>query len=146
MKVGLCLNNLGSSQLAAEAIAWADKACASGHSATLFYECVEKPCLPLSFMVTNLADAWGFGGVLIATDLSTAAKVAGFPSAEKKIFHVWDLEWVRRPGQYRELQSVYGDPRLLLTARSAEHAALISEAWNRPVAVAGRIELVAGAA
>jgi hypothetical protein len=86
----------------------------------------------------QMAEAWGFDGVLLATTLSTAEKILRCPSAKKRFFYVWDLEWLRPSRkEYRAFQAIYGDPRMELIARCPDHAAAIEAAWNRrPVVVA----------
>ena len=135
MKLGILLNNLGPSQLAFNAICEANKYAASGkHAAFLFYERQALPCLKLGVASMQIAEAWNFDGVTIATDLSTAIKLAKFPSPKEKFFYVWDLEWMRNGVQpYEVYASIYRNPSYKLLARSQSHKQVIESCWNRSV-------------
>ena len=100
----------------------------------LFYENKHKNCLPTNFSVMQIAEAWGQSGAIIATTLSTARKLQKIP-AKKKMFYVWDLEWLRNAGEksYEKYSSVYGDSSLCLVARSEHHKKAIENAFNRSV-------------
>lgn len=146
MKLGVLVRDLGPSQFNYYCIRNANVALKSGKVADFvaFYENLTKPCLTPNFAIMQAAEAWGYDGVLVATTLSTAEKLIRFPSAQRKLFYVWDLEWLRM-GQksYRALQAVYGHSRLRLLARSAEHARLIGEVWNREAAIVDDFDLPA---
>lgn len=135
MKLGILLNNLGPTQLAYNAICQANRYAQSGkHSAFLFYERQVPPCLKLAVASMQIAEAWNFDGVTVATDLSTAIKLAKFPSPRSKFFYVWDLEWLRNGVQpYEAYSSVYRNPSYQLLARSASHRDAIESCWNRKV-------------
>lgn len=130
MKIGVLLNNLGPSQLAYSVIRNGAKAVDHGLDLMAFYERQAAPCLPLHIASMHIAEAYGYDGVLIATDLSTAAKLRTFPSATQKIFYVWDVEWTRRQYMTSVLQKIYREPSFKILARSADLALAISQAWN----------------
>lgn len=100
----------------------------------LFYENKHKNCLPTNFSVMQISEAWGQSEAIIATTLSTARKLQKIP-ARKKIFYVWDLEWIRDSSQksYEKYSNVYGDKSLTLVARSEHHKLAIENAFNRAV-------------
>jgi len=100
----------------------------------LFYENKHKNCLPTNFSVMQISEAWGQSEAIIATTLSTARKLQKIP-ARKKIFYVWDLEWIRDSSQksYEKYSNVYGDKSLTLVARSEHHKLAIENAFNRTV-------------
>lgn len=100
----------------------------------VFYENLVRPCYPLKFATSNIADAWNYSGNLITTTLSSAYKSIRFPAPSNKYFYVFNLEWIKMPNKlYENLAEVYQNPNLKLLARSQEHANLIEEAWARPV-------------
>ncbi len=108
----------------------------------VFYEELARPCLPMNFASMQVAEAWAFDGILVATDLSTAAKMLRFPCAMARLFYVWDLEWVRTASRsYRDLRGVYAHPDLQLLARSNEHATLIENCWRKPIGVVEDFDL-----
>lgn len=102
--------------------------------AILFYENQHKNCLPPNFSTMQISEAWGQSGPIIATSISTANKLASFPS-EKKFFYVWDLEWIRNSQikEYEKYSNVYKDKSLKLIARSESHKKIIENAFNREV-------------
>ena len=65
---------------------------------------------------------------------STAKTLSEFPS-EKKMFYVWDLEWMRSNNkkQYEEYRDVYTNESMELIARSTSHKEAIENAFNRTV-------------
>lgn len=137
MKFGVAVNNLSFSQLACEIIQTSNCILSAGveHDMVLLYEQPSRPCMQTLFPTMHLCEAWGFNGTIIATSLSTAAKSLSFPSVSRRVFYVYDLEWVRlKQKGYRPLWEIYANPAHLLVARSEEHADAIASAWNTPVA------------
>ncbi|SVC44680.1 uncharacterized protein METZ01_LOCUS297534, partial [marine metagenome] len=90
------INNIGASQLSYLVVQNLNEL--GNHrpeiDAIVYYENMQKHCLPPNFAIMQIAEAWGHHGPMIATSLSTAQKLIGFPS-ERKLFYVWDLEWLR---------------------------------------------------
>lgn len=138
MKIGIALNNLGPSQLCYHLALQANTMVGSRSDVDViaFYEDMQRPCLEMNFAHMQLAEGWGFDGVMVATSFSTAAKILRFPGPSRKLFYVWDLEWMRM-GQkdFRSLQKVYGTNELTLVARSEDHARILSQVWNRDVGI-----------
>lgn len=135
-KLSLLLNNTGSSQIAYFAIREINKMAEKRPSvdATIFYENIQRNCLPPNFAIMQIAEAWNQDGSIIATSLSTAHKMMGFMS-QKKFFYVWDLEWIRNGGQsqYEHYFQVYTNDSVGLIARSESHKKCIENAFNREV-------------
>tara|TARA_Y100001938_G_scaffold151098_1_gene245962 strand:- start:3509 stop:3997 length:489 start_codon:yes stop_codon:yes gene_type:complete len=101
----------------------------------LFYENHHKNCLPANFSTMQISDAWFQHGPTIATSFSTASKLASFP-CERKIFYVWDLEWIRNERgtrQYEQYNNVYCNESIEIIARSEPHKLAIENAFNRRV-------------
>lgn len=144
MKIGFCLEDLGPSQLSYEFITNSNQILEKGITFDIigFYEGVARPCIPINFATMQIAEAWGFDGILIATSLSTAQKVLKCPSASKKIFLVWDLEWLRTKNlNFRDLREVYANPKLTLVARGADHAKVIEDLWHKKCEVVNGFDL-----
>jgi hypothetical protein len=135
MKIGLCLRDFGWSQLAYLAIKQGNTLAEDLIDVVGFFENGARPCITPCFGLMHIAEAYGFDGTLIATSLSTAEKVIRFPSAFRKYFYVWDLEWHRQIYQYETLVEIYRHPELTLLARGEEHAEIIRKAWNKEVVV-----------
>lgn len=134
-KLGVMLPNLGPSQLNYYFIKNGNLAVSQRKVGDLvaFVDQPAKPCLHMLFSTMPMAEAWGYDGVLVATNLLSAARLAEFPSAQRKLFYVWDLEWTcGQPAAFKHYQAVYNHPNLELLARSREHADLIARCWNRP--------------
>jgi len=136
IKIGIILDNVGVSQLAYYAIQQSNKIIESRDDSTVivFYCNMAKPCTQPCFPIMQIAEAWGFEGILISTDLQSTQKMLVMPSAEKKIFYIWDLEWTRgQVNNYHAMAEIYQNEDLTLIARSEEHKKAIEDAWNRPV-------------
>lgn len=97
----------------------------------VLYQRLAAACMPMNFASMQIIEGWGLDGVLVATSLSTAENIIKFPSATKKFFYVWDLEWIRQHNTYRYFQDIYGNKELNLISRSKDHAKAIKHAWNR---------------
>ena len=137
-KIAIMLDDLGPSQLAHTVICQGNDLCANhqGYDVVALYEDLQRPCIPMNFACMQIAEGWAFDGVVVATSFSTAEKLLSFPSASKKLFMVWDLEWIRlKQKSFRQLLSVYGNEQLTLLARSYDHAKAIADCWNRTVKV-----------
>jgi len=133
-KLAVMVNNLGPSQLAYALITQANALVGDRYDLDIvaLYDTLAKPCHAMNFAAMQAAEGWGFDGPVVATTLNTAAKVLNFPAASRKLFLVWDLEWLRTQRKtFRPLQAVYGHPDLTLLARSKDHAQAISDCWNR---------------
>lgn len=134
-KIGILINNLGLNQLANGLIHHTNEYLEKNQNFDIiaFVENVVNPSDTPHFAVMNLNEAWEYDGTLIATSLSTANKLLSFPGAKRRLFYVWDLEWVFMDGNFDELNAVYSNPKLELIARSDEYAKIIERCWNRPV-------------
>ena len=135
-KIGFLVNDLNPSQLSYFLIKNANEFLTKNkdYDIYIFYDNLAVPCLTPNFAIMQAAEAFSFDGTLIATNLNTASKLINFPSAEKKYFYVWDLDWMRMKNKsFDALQSIYGNKELSLIARSDEHKQAIENAWNAPV-------------
>lgn len=136
-RIGFAVPDLGPSQLAFNLINNANIAVGTNHLTDViaFYEHHRQPCIAMCFGAMQIMEAWGYEAPIVATSFNTAAKALRFPTASKKFFYVWDLEWLRGgPNSFEELCLVYRNMGLELVARSVEHKLAIESAWNRPVA------------
>jgi len=136
MKIGIGISSLGSSQLSYYAIRSANqllsKTCE--HDIVALYENPSPHVLPMLFASMQFSEAWAFDGVAVSTNLSTAEKLLTFPCLTKRLFYVWDLEWLRlQPKHFQSLRGIYANPDHVLVARSNEHSRIISDVWNVPV-------------
>ena len=133
IKLGFAINNLGPSQLSYYLIKELNSLLKKRGDLDIivFYENIARPYIKPEFALMQMAEAWSYGGTVIATDIAIAEKLLTFPAPTRKAFYIWDLEWLRKPRMFRELQPTYG--HLELIARSNDHKEAIEGAWNRKV-------------
>jgi len=136
-KLAVAVTNLGPTQLNYFMIARVNQLMGQRHDVDFiaFYENLFRPCVPtMNFASMQLVEAYGYDGTIIATTLLTADKVLKFPGPKRKLFYVWDLEWLRiQDKHYSTLKSIYANPNIALIARSKEHQRAIEDCWNRNV-------------
>ncbi len=136
-KIGFAVHDLGPSQLAFNLINEGNLAVGTNHLTDViaFYEHHRQPCIAMQFGAMQIMEGWGYEAPIVATTLNTAAKILRFPTASRKFFYVWDLEWLRGEARpFEDLCSVYRNGGLELVARSIEHKLAIQSAWNVKVA------------
>lgn len=136
MRLGFLVSSLGTSQLAYHILQGANASLGRHRDLDIiaFYQNVSKPWVTPLFGLLNISEAYGFSGVVIATSLNTARKMAGFPGPQGRYFYAWDLEWVVSGGMaYEDMAAVYCNPKVPIIARNDAHAALIERCWNRTV-------------
>jgi len=137
-KINFLVQHTGSSQLSFFLINELNKMGKTNPEidAIVYCENKHRNCVPANFAVMDLSDAWVNKGPVIATTLSTARKMISFPS-ERKLFYVWDIEWIRNNHmntlRYEEYENVYGDNSIELIARSESHKKIIENTFNRSV-------------
>lgn len=106
-----------------------------GLNIQVFCENILPFCIKPNFSVMNVSEAWGQPGPFVATNFSTAAKILNYPLATKRLFYVWDLEFLRG-GAYRMYDlyaPTYLNKNLELVCRSEEHRNMVENAFNREV-------------
>jgi hypothetical protein len=136
MNIGVMVDSLAASQLCYYFIDNTNKFLAANPKASVFafYEELSYPCIFPEFSFMQIFEAWGFNGTLIATNLTSAAKLCRFTATDKKFFYVWDLEWTRHgQREFAGLETVYRNSSLRLIARSNDHARVIENCWNTKV-------------
>jgi hypothetical protein len=75
----------------------------------------------------------GLEGTVMSTDLSTTQRLLKSPGPKRRLFYVWNLEWLEmQQMNYAPLHDVYTNPALELIARSEHHAHLIEKLWKKP--------------
>lgn len=135
-KIGVLVNNLGFSQLNYFLIRNVNELMATRYNVevVVFYDHLQKPCLPMNFASMQTVEAWGYDGTIIATSLASADKLIRFPAAAKKLFYLWDLEWLRiKQKSYLPLREIYCCQELGILARSQSHKEIFENCWNHKV-------------
>lgn len=138
MQLNFLVNDLSASQLSffltKEINDLADRLETSHIDCIVFYENLAQLSIAPNFAVMQMAEAWAQSQPIVATSLSTAAKLIDFPATRRKFFYVWDLEWLRGQRRiYNWYSPIYTNPELSLIARSEEHARIIRNCFNREV-------------
>ena len=134
IKIGALVRSLGSSQLSYYIIKNFNKVAGQGKVDPIVYcEDVERDCLFAKFPTMQTVEAWGQEGTIIATSLSTAKKLISYPCPQKRIYYVWDLEWLRKPHNYIPVLNVFSSDRIKVVARCDNHAKVIENTFNRKV-------------
>lgn len=137
-KLAFLVPDLGPSQLSFRLISQINSFAENhvGFDFCVLYESLQRPCLTMNFASMPIAEGWGFDGPVISTSLSTTRKMLGFPASPKKIFFVWDLEWLTMKDKtFRDLQEVYLNPELTLLSRCDDHAMVLWQMWGRKAMV-----------
>jgi hypothetical protein len=95
-RLGLMVDDLSPSHLSWALVNSANALARSGRAdVCIFYEDLVKPTVRPELAVLPAVHATGFEGVLVATGLHTAARLAKLPAPARKLFYCWDLEWQR---------------------------------------------------
>lgn len=131
-RLAFLLSDMGRNQLAHQLTLAARDLYESGRHSDddliVFVEDVVLPPLVPPFCVLDIAEAFDYKGVAIATSLSTAEVLQRCVGPANKYFLVWDLEWMRGGVTYERAAAVYRSMKLV--ARTADHARAIARAWN----------------
>jgi hypothetical protein len=131
--IGIIVPNLGTSQLSVYAISFANKLFKTEHDCCLFYRDLSAHCIDIKAGCMTISEVWGFKGTLISTCLYDTEFLLKSISSGKKIFYIWDLEFLRNNKDYIKNTSIYRNPDIILAARSQSHAKAIENYCNRPV-------------
>ena len=135
MQLGLILPHLGASQLSYLAIHHANHMNRQGNPVILFYEDLVEPCIPLISPCMNVNEIWGFDGLLIATSIDSCLAMINAPNPSKKVFYVWDLEWLRGKTDFEYNNRAYRHEKVELVCRSESHADILENYSNRRATV-----------
>jgi hypothetical protein len=142
MKLGVAVDNLGASQLNYLFINQVNKYLENNiHDVIAFYEDACRPCMLMRFAAIPLVEAWSFNGTIISTSLSTTQKLLRLPGVRRRLFMVWDLEWLREPRPFEYLNSIYRALGIELLCRTPEHQKILSDIFQKPVSVVGDFDL-----
>jgi len=102
--------------------------------AIVYYNTMHRIYMTPKFAMMQMVEAWGQPGYTIATSVATARKMLSFPGTQKRLFYVWDLEWIRGEQIYYDMFApLYQDPSIVLIARSKIHADAINNCFNTGV-------------
>lgn len=134
--VGIILDNLGPNQKAFSAIKQINNDIDEGSQTnyTLFYRNMAQPCLHANCSVMNVNEIWHFNGFLIATDIESAILLSKVVNESKKVFYVFDLEWLRRgKNNFFYNMQAFRSPDMKLIVRSSDYIYPVENYTNRNI-------------
>lgn len=114
--VGVILPHLATSQLSYLVTMNANK-----YNYVLFQKQFLPPLQKIYTMVLPLSDAARVKDVLIGTDLQSAQIMSKMASPSRKIYYVWELEWLQHQCDYLSTVSILRDKNIEVIARSEDH-------------------------
>ena len=136
IKLGVLVKDLLLSQVNYQFITQANRFYSPKHTGEIdiiaFYNSLSMHCAQLFFSCMNIKEAWSYDGTIIATSINTAKKLIAFPSSKKKIFYVYDLEWIT-DNNYQKFADIYQNKGLTLIARSESHAKILEQCWGTKI-------------
>jgi hypothetical protein len=106
--------------------------CGRGLDVVGFHERSVAPAATLPFARMSVAESYGWDGQGLAVTWQTADRLLQCPSLSRRLFYVWDLEWLRPHWPDWEWYArIVRDERLVVVARSSTHARALEVAFNR---------------
>lgn len=124
MKIGFILEDLLASQLNFYIINTVNRILAESnkHDFVLFYEELAVPFATPQCATLNICEIYPFDGLLIGTRLDHAARMANMASQARKVFYVWDLEWMRGKTDFTHNMKGYRAEGIEVVTRSPSYA------------------------
>ena len=134
MRAGIVVDALGVSQLAVQLTQELNKIDEMDeyHDVILFYHEYDRIVIPPLFGMMQEQELWGFDAPVLATSLETADRILRCPGPTKRLFYVWELEWIIAKHDIDYTSQIYCNPRIELIARSQEHYNTIKSCWREP--------------
>lgn len=130
-KIGIVTHSLYNSQLSYTLIKECNELSQDiNYDIAVFYEELAPPIIRPNFGIFNACEMYSFDGILIATTIPTALSVTRTVKSLKKIFYIWDLEWLRGQNNYLYNLSCYQHPELQLICPSDDYAKAIENYCN----------------
>lgn len=122
--IGVILPFVGPSQMAFYAIHNLNNISYNTHDVDciIFTENLDKGCVPSLHSIMDVSQIWNFNGLLISTNIDNTMMNIKSTNAAKKIFYIWDLEWLRNKKNFTENMKVYRNEQINLVTRSEDYA------------------------
>ena len=135
--IGFLIKSLGQSQLGFQLTYNLNKLANKSYdiSSSVFIKKFDVIPSKPEFSIMQMMYAIGFNGILIATDIDTAKILKHTVGVNKKMFYIWDLEWIYQQKLFQDFADVYLDDKIDLIARSQHHADIISKMWKPPTTI-----------
>jgi hypothetical protein len=133
MKIAAVIDNLGPSQKSFYLIKEFNKACSNINLClSSFFVRSAIPVVPVMFSCKSISFLSGFDGAAISTTIKETDTLLKSSNNARKIFYMWDAEWLISPRNFDEISSVLLDNRLDIVCRSDSHAKLLENFCNKP--------------
>ena len=133
-QLGIIISSLDNNQLAFFSILNANLLIQKEIDCVLFFENTSRPVIKPNVSIMNSSEVWDFCGDVIATTLRSAACLPKLIRARRRIFYLWDLEFLRPYGRnYIPNMELLRNPKIELAARSESHKRAIENYCNKQV-------------
>lgn len=101
---------------------------------TLF--CAERGPIPVKmhFPIMELVTCYNFDGTMLSTDLYTTQIMRNCLRPQRKLFYVYDLEYLYSPFTFSFLNSVYNSD-VELIARNQTRYNILKNTWKEPAGI-----------
>jgi hypothetical protein len=98
----------------------------------VFYEDYDRIPTKPEFSLMQNRNAWGYNGILIATDIHTTEVLQHLVGPSRKMLYVWNLEWLYTQNMYTSYSKIYQSKDIDLIARTPSHFDIIKKLWKEP--------------
>ena len=104
------------------------------YNPTVFHKTSGKVLIYPQFPHMMMQHIYSYEGIVISTDIDTTKLLGGCMRTTRKIFYVFDLEWLYlATPQFGELQKIYQNPDIELLARCQVHYDILKRVWKQAV-------------
>lgn len=97
----------------------------------LFYNSMSPPFMNIPYSINHFSEVWCYNSNIVATSFSNISKLLLVPFNGKRIYYVWELEWIDTVLNYNDIESVFQNPKVKIVARSDYHKQLIQKTFNQ---------------
>ncbi len=130
-KLGVLVSSLSHSQQSYELVKSVNQFVENNKNVDvcLFTESTSPPLFEINTAVMGLYDVWGYDGTIIATNLSTAKTINNIPGTNRKLFYVYNFEWIHNPYTFYEYIEMCKN--LDIINRTPSHAKIFKNNFNK---------------
>lgn len=134
MRAGIVVDALGISQMSLQLITELNKLNKLDYylDVIVFYHRYDTLLKSPHFAMLQEQEMWGYDAPVMATTLATAHRLLHSAKPTRKLFYVWDLEWMFKTYETSALAKIYCNPAIDLVARSSTHYDILTKCWKKP--------------
>ncbi len=112
-----------------------------GYNPIVFQREVKPYPLSPTFSIMGQNEIFNFDGVLVATDIYSAKLALGNFNAVKKVYYLWDLDWIfASQPNYNSNAGIFLNPQFEFVVRSTDHAKIFKKVWGKRIHVVEEFE------